>query len=87
MKVLVTGSAGFNFYFGQNFGALGCSRAVKTNSEELVAIRGCGSHKKYANLYQDINSRLDEIHAVKLTHRASSPRNRNNTKKRSRLSL
>lgn len=60
--------AGFSFYPGKNLGALGDAGAVTTNDEELTktirAIGNYGSHKKYENLYQGVNSRLDEIQAA-----------------------
>lgn len=61
-------AAGFSFYPGKNLGALGDAGAVTTNDEELSqsirAISNYGSHKKYENLYQGVNSRLDEIQAA-----------------------
>jgi dTDP-4-amino-4,6-dideoxygalactose transaminase len=71
-------AAGFSFYPGKNLGALGDAGAVTTSNEELAktiqALRNYGSHKKYENLYQGVNSRLDEIQAamlrVKLRHLA-----------------
>ncbi len=71
------GDAGaFSFYPGKNLGALGDAGAVTTNDDELAntlrALRNYGSHKKYENLFQGVNSRLDEIQAamlnVKLPH-------------------
>ena len=71
------GDAGaFSFYPGKNLGALGDAGAVTTNDEELAktikALGNYGSHKKYENIYQGVNSRLDEIQAamlsVKLPH-------------------
>lgn len=63
-------AAGFSFYPGKNLGALGDAGAVTTNDYELAqtlqAIRNYGSHKKYENLYQGVNSRLDEIQAAML---------------------
>lgn len=60
-------AAGFSFYPGKNLGALGDGGAVTTNDDELaetiIALRNYGSHKKYENIYQGINSRLDEIQA------------------------
>lgn len=69
-------AAGFSFYPGKNLGALGDAGAITTNDDELasvlIALRNYGSHKKYQNLYQGVNSRLDEIQAallrVKLSH-------------------
>lgn len=64
-------AAGFSFYPGKNLGALGDGGAVTTNDDELgqtiIALRNYGSHKKYENIYQGINSRLDEIQAAFLT--------------------
>ncbi|MGY3975432.1 DegT/DnrJ/EryC1/StrS family aminotransferase [Aeromonas mytilicola] len=61
-------AAGFSFYPGKNLGALGDAGAVTTNDDELAqtirALRNYGSHKKYENLYQGVNSRLDEIQAA-----------------------
>lgn len=61
-------AAGFSFYPGKNLGALGDAGAVTTNEDELAqtirALRNYGSHKKYENLYQGVNSRLDEIQAA-----------------------
>ncbi|PHR59450.1 MAG: aminotransferase [Arcobacter sp.] len=69
-------ASGFSFYPGKNLGALGDGGIVTTNDEELAntirALGNYGSHKKYENVYQGVNSRLDEIQAamlrVKLKH-------------------
>ena len=69
-------ASGFSFYPGKNLGALGDAGAVTTNDGELAktirALGNYGSHKKYENLYQGVNSRLDEMQAallrVKLRH-------------------
>ncbi|GAA0691751.1 DegT/DnrJ/EryC1/StrS family aminotransferase [Marinobacterium maritimum] len=69
-------ASGFSFYPGKNLGALGDAGAVTTNDDELAttirALGNYGSHKKYENLYQGVNSRLDEMQAamlrVKLQH-------------------
>nr|WP_314266255.1 DegT/DnrJ/EryC1/StrS family aminotransferase [uncultured Moellerella sp.] len=64
-------AAGFSFYPGKNLGALGDAGAITTNDDELaeilLALRNYGSHKKYLNIYQGINSRLDEIQAAMLS--------------------
>jgi dTDP-4-amino-4,6-dideoxygalactose transaminase len=61
-------AAGHSFYPGKNLGALGDAGAVTTNDEALYqtvkALRNYGSHKKYENIYQGLNSRLDEIQAA-----------------------
>jgi dTDP-4-amino-4,6-dideoxygalactose transaminase len=63
-------ASGFSFYPGKNLGALGDGGAVTTNDDELAqtirAIGNYGSHKKYENLYQGVNSRLDEMQAAML---------------------
>jgi dTDP-4-amino-4,6-dideoxygalactose transaminase len=63
-------AAGFSFYPGKNLGALGDAGAVTTNDEKLAqtirALGNYGSHKKYENLYQGVNSRLDEMQAALL---------------------
>ena len=63
-------AAGFSFYPGKNLGALGDAGSVTTNDEELAqtirALGNYGSHKKYENLYQGVNSRLDEMQAALL---------------------
>lgn len=63
-------ASGFSFYPGKNLGALGDAGAITTNSDELAetirALGNYGSHKKYENIYQGVNSRLDEIQAAML---------------------
>lgn len=69
-------ASAFSFYPSKNLGALGDAGAVTTNDTELAqviyALRNYGSHKKYHNEYQGVNSRLDELQAavlsVKLKH-------------------
>ena len=64
-------AAGFSFYPGKNLGALGDAGAITTNDDQLAAtlkaLRNYGSHEKYKNLYQGVNSRLDEIQAAILS--------------------
>ncbi|MEH6908131.1 DegT/DnrJ/EryC1/StrS family aminotransferase, partial [Neobacillus drentensis] len=61
-------AAGFSFYPGKNLGALGDAGAITTNDDELAnkisALRNYGSKVKYENIYQGVNSRLDEIQAA-----------------------
>lgn len=63
-------AAGFSFYPGKNFGALGDGGAITTNDSDLAdtirALRNYGSHKKYLNILKGYNSRLDEIQAAVL---------------------
>lgn len=63
-------AAGFSFYPGKNLGALGDAGAITTNDKQLAqtirALMNYGSHVKYENLYQGINSRLDELQAALL---------------------
>jgi dTDP-4-amino-4,6-dideoxygalactose transaminase len=69
-------AAGHSFFPSKNLGALGDGGAVTTDDDALAtalrALRNYGSHRKYENLYQGVNSRLDELQAallrVKLTH-------------------
>ncbi len=63
-------ASGFSFYPGKNLGALGDGGAVTTDDDELAgvirALGNYGSRKKYENLYQGVNSRLDEVQAAVL---------------------
>jgi dTDP-4-amino-4,6-dideoxygalactose transaminase len=63
-------AAGFSFYPGKNLGALGDGGAVTTNDDDLAkairALANYGSNQKYINIYQGLNSRLDEIQAAVL---------------------
>jgi dTDP-4-amino-4,6-dideoxygalactose transaminase len=69
-------ASGFSFYPGKNLGALGDAGAITTNNLELAetarALGNYGSHKRYENTFQGLNSRLDEMQAallrVKLRH-------------------
>jgi dTDP-4-amino-4,6-dideoxygalactose transaminase len=79
-------AAGFSFYPGKNLGALGDAGAVATNDDELAetitALRNYGSHKKYQNLYQGINSRLDEIQAAFLSVKLKRLNNDNEVRRK-----
>lgn len=63
-------AAGFSFYPGKNLGALGDAGGITTNDDELAktirALANYGSNQKYVNIYQGLNSRLDEIQAAVL---------------------
>lgn len=63
-------AAGFSFYPGKNLGALGDAGAITTNDKTLAAtiraLANYGSNQKYVNIYQGLNSRLDEIQAAVL---------------------
>ncbi|MDP2636860.1 MULTISPECIES: DegT/DnrJ/EryC1/StrS family aminotransferase [unclassified Pseudoalteromonas] len=63
-------ASGFSFYPGKNLGALGDAGAVTTNDKELAdtirVLGNYGSKEKYENIYQGVNSRLDEIQAAML---------------------
>ncbi len=66
----------WSFYPGKNLGAMGDGGAITTNRADLAdkvrMLRNYGSHKKYVNEIQGVNSRLDPIQAavlrVKLAH-------------------
>lgn len=64
-------ASGFSFYPGKNLGALGDAGAITTDDDQLAetlrALRNYGSHEKYKNLHQGVNSRLDEIQAAMLS--------------------
>ncbi len=64
-------AAGFSFYPGKNLGALGDSGAVTTKDAKLAevirALANYGSYEKYQNVYQGLNSRMDEIQAAFLS--------------------
>lgn len=63
-------AAGFSFYPGKNLGALGDAGAVTCNDDILAktirTLANYGSSEKYVNVYQGLNSRLDEIQAAVL---------------------
>ncbi len=63
-------ASGFSFYPGKNLGCFGDGGAVTTNNKELAetirALGNYGSKEKYVNIYQGLNSRLDEIQAAVL---------------------
>ncbi len=63
-------AAGFSFYPTKNLGAIGDAGAVTTNDDLLAktvrTLANYGSSKKYVNILQGLNSRLDEIQATVL---------------------
>ncbi|SIS78413.1 dTDP-4-amino-4,6-dideoxygalactose transaminase [Chryseobacterium ureilyticum] len=78
-------AAGFSFYPGKNLGALGDAGAVTTNDDELAkairALANYGSNQKYVNIYQGLNSRLDEIQAAVLDVKLKYIDNENNIRR------
>lgn len=81
---LVDASA-FSFYPGKNLGAIGDAGAATTNNPDLAeaifALRNYGSHKKYYNVYQGVNSRLDELQAAFLRSKLKNLDQDNNKRK------
>jgi dTDP-4-amino-4,6-dideoxygalactose transaminase len=70
-------ASGFSLYPSKPLGAVGGDAGIITTNDDKLAevvraIRNYGSQQKYHNLYQGVNSRLDEIQAamllVKLGH-------------------
>ncbi|MBB3117530.1 DegT/DnrJ/EryC1/StrS family aminotransferase [Pseudoduganella violacea] len=63
-------AAAFSFYPGKNLGALGDAGGIVTDDAALAELlrtyRNYGSQKKYHNLVQGFNSRLDEMQAAVL---------------------
>lgn len=63
-------AAGMSFYPTKNLGALGDGGAVLTNDDTLAAtvraLANYGSDRRYHNIYQGYNCRLDEIQAAML---------------------
>lgn len=61
-------AAAFSFYPTKNLGAMGDAGAVTTDDEQLAtavrAIANYGSDRRYHNIYQGLNSRLDPIQAA-----------------------
>lgn len=64
-------ASGFSFYPGKNLGALGDAGAITTNDPQLAeiinALHNYGSHIKYQNVYQGVNSRLDDLQSAFLS--------------------
>lgn len=63
-------AAAFSFYPTKNIGAIGDAGAVTTGDRELAAavraLANYGSSRRYHNIYQGYNSRLDTIQAAML---------------------
>lgn len=82
-------AAGISFYPTKNLGALGDGGAVVTNDDQLAAtvraLANYGSDRRYHNIYQGLNCRLDEIQAamlrVKLRHLEDENSSRNEVAK------
>jgi dTDP-4-amino-4,6-dideoxygalactose transaminase len=79
-------ACGFSFYPTKNLGALGDAGAITTNDPELAeavrALRNYGSHEKYHNKYQGVNSRLDEMQAAVLSIKLKYLDEENNARRR-----
>ncbi len=77
-------SAAFSFYPTKNIGALGDAGAVTSSDEGIIsiirALSNYGSDRRYHNIYQGYNCRMDELQAafirVKLKHIDSETRHR-----------
>jgi dTDP-4-amino-4,6-dideoxygalactose transaminase len=86
---------GSSLFPTKNLGALGDAGVVTTNDSELAevvrALRNYGSHQKYVNKYQGVNSRLDEMQAaallVKLPHLDASNQARRTLAERYRTEI
>ncbi|MBR1804370.1 MAG: DegT/DnrJ/EryC1/StrS family aminotransferase [Muribaculaceae bacterium] len=78
-------AAGISFYPTKNLGALGDAGAVTTSDDELAAtvraLANYGSDRRYHNIMQGLNCRIDELQAamlrVKLRHLAAETHRRN----------
>ena len=66
-------AAAFSFYPTKNIGALGDAGAITTNDDLLAktirTLANYGSTKKYQNILQGLNSRLDEVQAAVLNNK------------------
>lgn len=64
-------AAAFSFYPTKNIGALGDAGAVTTRDEALAhavrALANYGSQRRYENIYEGFNCRLDPVQAAVLT--------------------
>jgi len=67
----IADATAFSFYPTKNLGALGDAGAITSSDKELAEkvlyLRNYGSVEKYKNVYQGVNSRLDEIQAAILS--------------------
>ncbi len=61
-------AAGFSFYPTKNLGALGDAGAVTTSDDRLAAtvraLANYGSDRRYHNIYQGLNCRMDPVQAA-----------------------
>jgi len=78
-------AAAFSFYPTKNIGAIGDAGAVASSDEELLqtvrALANYGSDRRYHNIYEGFNCRLDEIQAaflrIRLRHLQQEIQRRN----------
>ena len=77
-------AAGISFYPTKNLGALGDGGAVVTSDDTLAAtvraLANYGSDRRYHNIYQGYNCRLDEIQAAMLRVKLRYLENENSTR-------
>ena len=75
----------FSFYPGKNLGAYGDAGCITTNSKTLTkkikAIRNLGSIEKFDCELSGVNSRMDTIQAVILSHKIKELNTNNNKRK------
>lgn len=80
-------AAAFSFYPTKNLGAIGDAGAVTTNNADVAAavraLANYGSDRRYHNIYQGFNCRLDPIQAAFLS--AKMPYLNQETERRRRL--
>lgn len=78
-------AAGISFYPTKNLGALGDAGMVTTNDKQLAdcvrALANYGTDRRYHNIYQGSNCRMDEIQAAMLLAKLPFLNNENNRRR------